>query len=230
MPLMRLAAPPMAVIQEADAPSPPVGVAPGDAPKPAATAAATKPAVTPDLNAVLIGYAAVLIGAIGGILLWKWRDPATFTPGSGISVFAPLYILAQAIERFLEPFSNLLNAAAPDSEKPKKRKDEALEMVHLALVGNRLDEAAKWQRVVDRIRRNTAVIAWGLASLLAMLLSGLFGLFLLRLIGFTSVPEEVDIVITGLAVGSGTKPLHDLISNLQQSKEQKQDPPEKQAA
>jgi hypothetical protein len=37
-------------------------------------------------------------------------------------------------------------------------------------------------------------------------------------------------VISGLAVGSGTKPLHDLISSLQKAKEEREDPPERQAA
>ena len=91
-------------------------------------------------------------------------------------------------------------------------------------------DKARVQAVVDKIRRNTAVIAWGIASFLGIVLCGLFGLYMLRLVGFTSVPKQVDLVISGLAVGSGTKPLHDLIANVQQAKEQKQDPPEKQAS
>jgi hypothetical protein len=110
------------------------------------------------------------------------------------------------------------------------KKPEAMEQVQSAIVYRDAAKAAAWQRVVDRIRRNTAVIAWGLASLLGMVLCGLFGLFMLRLIGFPDVPKEVDIVISGLAVGSGTKPLHDLISNIQKAKETKEDPTEKKAA
>jgi hypothetical protein len=193
--------------------------------------AASKPAVSADVGAVLLGYGLVVVGAAVGILLWKWRDPASFTPGDGISVFAPLYILAQAIERFIEPFSTYLGEAAPDDTPAnKKRKAEALDEVNKAIVRGQAATAAQWQRVVDRIRRNTAVIAWGLASFLGMTLCGLFGLFMLRLVGFTGVPEEADIVISGLAVGSGTKPLHDLISNMQKAKESKEDPPEKTAS
>jgi hypothetical protein len=208
------------------------GPAPPAEPGTTPAKAAAKPAVTPDVGAVLIAYGGLVIGAAAGILLWHWRDPAVFQPGTGISVFAPLYILAQSIERFIEPFSNLLGAASPDDAGggESKKKSEALEAVSLAIVSNDLAAAAKWQRVVDRIRRNTAVIAWGIASAIGMVLCGLFGLLMLRMVGFAGVPEEVDIVISGLAVGSGTKPLHDLISNLQQSKEQKEDPPEKQAA
>ena len=45
-------------------------------------------------------------------------------------------------------------------------------------------------------------------------------------IGFPGMPAQVDMLVTGLAIGSGTKPLHDLISSLQKSKENREDPPE----
>jgi hypothetical protein len=38
----------------------------------------------------------------------------------------------------------------------------------------------------------------------------------------------IDILITGLAIGGGTKPLHDLISNLQAAKVSKKDPSQTQ--
>ena len=63
------------------------------------------------------------------------RDPASFTPGDGISVFAPLYIFAQAIERFIEPFSSYLGSAAPDdNQTSKKKKADALHEVNKAIV------------------------------------------------------------------------------------------------
>ncbi len=111
-----------------------------------------------------------------------------------------------------------------------KRKAEALELLNNCVADKDAETAAVWARVVDKIRRDSAVVAWGVASFLGIVLCGLFGLYMLRLIGFTAVPKQVDIVISGLAVGSGTKPLHDLISNLQKAKEQREDPPEKKAA
>jgi hypothetical protein len=197
-----------------------------------------EPAVTADVSAILLGYALIGVGIAVGIGLWALRDPGTFTPGEGISVFAPLYILAQGIERFIEPFSSYLGSASPDKDKAgttaegagKKRKPEALKLLNQAVADRDAPSAAAWSRVVDRIRRNTAVIAWGLASFLGIALCGLFGIYLLRLVGFTAVPYQVDIAISGLAVGSGTKPLHDLISNVQKAKEQREDPPQKKAA
>jgi hypothetical protein len=203
--------------------------------------AASEPAVTADVEAVLIGYAIVVIGALVAIWLWSWRDPKDFTPGEGISVFAPLYILAQAIERLIEPFATYLGKASPEETPPgtpttgggvtgRKSKPDAQWLLNQAVAAGNAPAAAIWSRVVDKIRRNTAVITWTLASALAMVFCGLFGLYLLRLVGFTDVPRQVDIIISGLAVGSGTKPLHDLISNVQKAKEQKEDPPEKKAA
>jgi hypothetical protein len=195
-------------------------------------AAASEPAINADVGAVLIAYGLVLAGIGVGIGLWAWRDPSSFTPGDGISVFAPLYILAQAIERFIEPFSSYLGSAKPDDQADgdKKKKPEAVKLLNEAIVDRDAVGAAKWARVVDKIRRNTAVIAWGIASFLGTVLCGLFGLYMLRLVGFTAVPKQIDIAISGLAVGSGTKPLHDLIGNIQKTKEQKDDPPQKKAA
>jgi hypothetical protein len=191
---------------------------------------AAPPAATAGPIAVLIGYLAVAAGALLGILLWRWNDPQPFTPAEGISVFAPLYIVTQAIERFIEPFSTYLGAAKPEGETKNIRQPEAMEAVYSAIKAGEPDVAAKRQWLVDRIRRNKAVIAWGLACFLGMTLCGLFGIFFLRLAGFAGVPEEIDIIVSGIAVGSGTKPLHDLISNMQKAKEQKDDPPEKKAA
>jgi uncharacterized membrane protein YfcA len=62
-----------------------------------------------------------------------------------------------------------------------------------------------------------ALNMWAAACFLAMLASGAFGVFMLHAVGVTSVRPAVDIAITGLAIGSGTKPLHDLISKFEKS-------------
>ncbi|SRR5581483_1274366 len=58
---------------------------------------------------------------------------------------------------------------------------------------------------------------WAVSCFLAMMASGAFGVFLLHAVGVTSVRPAVDIAITGLAIGSGAKPLHDLISWFEKS-------------
>jgi hypothetical protein len=71
-----------------------------------------------------------------------------------------------------------------------------------------------------------------------MAVSAALGLYLLHAVGLPEgswrggpfsaqgLRRWVDLLVTGLAVGGGTKPLHDLISNLQASKEAKKDPPQ----
>ncbi len=39
-------------------------------------------------------------------------------------------------------------------------------------------------------------------------------------------PFWADLLVTGLVVGAGTKPLHDLVSNIERGKDDKKDPPQ----
>jgi hypothetical protein len=84
-------------------------------------------------------------------------------------------------------------------------------------------QTAVWQEVVDQIRRNASTL-WAVASMIGMMVAGWLGLGLLEAVNAPDVPRELDIIVTGLVLGAGTKPLHDLISNVQASKEKKQNP------
>lgn len=66
-----------------------------------------------------------------------------------------------------------------------------------------------------RLRPRRAAICLGLASALAMVACGFFGLGLLHAFGDTGAPRYVDVVVTGLGIGAATKPLHDLILGLE---------------
>jgi hypothetical protein len=63
-----------------------------------------------------------------------------------------------------------------------------------------------------------------IAALLAMLSAGYTGFLVLHVIGLSAVAPWADVLITGLAIGGGTKPLHDLIANLREGKVSKQAP------
>jgi hypothetical protein len=104
-------------------------------------------------------------------------------------------------------------------------------------------KAAEAQNAFHRSQSIRAVLMWATASVLAMLLCAALGVFLLRSVetpsatGATSTstsapssrpvpsgpspakdPNRVlDLLVTGLVVGAGTKPLHDLISQIQTS-------------
>src|SRR5204862_2075564 len=111
-------------------------------------------------------------------------------PGADISLFAPLYILAQGIERVLEPFTSVFGKTDGSTKNDAANERDA------QLAQGNLTEAAAAQALVNRIRRNRAVITWGLASFLAMVACGAFGIRLLAYARF-DVPPFWDIVITG---------------------------------
>lgn len=66
-----------------------------------------------------------------------------------------------------------------------------------------------------RLRPRRAAICLGLASALAMVACGFFGIGLLHAFGDTGAPRYADVVVTGLGIGAATKPLHDLILGLE---------------
>ena len=118
---------------------------------------------------------------------------STYRIDSEWSAFAGLFILALAIERVLEPFSRKLG---PDSTQPqyKGAGDKAM------------------------CRRLTAVVAWGVATGLAFLLCAQLNITLLQAVranGSGQPPFWADLLVTGLVVGAGTKPLHDLVCTIE---------------
>jgi len=164
---------------------------------------------------IIWGYVVAGVGLLIGYGLWRWLKPHGFQPAPGISVFALLYIFAQAIERMLEPFSSYVGAAKVNGQKVSKT--AALNALATG------DPTPEKKAAVDQARRARGVVLWGFASALGMIGSGACGVFLLRTAGVTGARPIFDILVTGLAIGSGTKPLHDLISNVQKSKEGKED-------
>lgn len=170
--------------------------------------------------------------AIGfGISVWLQR-PA-FAPLAGFNTFAVMYVVAQAIERLEDPFvpflgrakiaSNDKSGGASTVGQRKAIADRDKAVVAAINDPSKAATAANAQRTVDQVRANLTLLMWGTSSALAMIASGWFGLYLLKDIGVVSVPLWVDSAVTGLAIGAGTKPLHDLISNMSANKT-KQDP------
>lgn len=94
------------------------------------------------------------------------------------------------------------------------------------------NEAAAAQTAHHRSQSARAVLMWATASVLAMLVCASLGIFLLRSVEApgpakttaSSAPSPardpnrvLDLLVTGLVVGAGTKPLHDLITQIQTS-------------
>jgi hypothetical protein len=204
-----------------------IGGAPAAVETTNATAEETK---GPDTVWVIAAYGLVVGSAALAWLLYKLIDPAAPVVAPGLSALAPIYILAQGIERLLEPFSKLLGSTTDDAgartskEQARTQRDAAFATLVTSPSSELAVAAASAQAVLERIRRNTVVIAWALATGIAMFACGAFGIRLLTTLGFDA-PAFWDIAITGLAVGSGTKPLHDLISNLQKARDGRSNPP-----
>ena len=77
-----------------------------------------------------------------------------------------------------------------------------------------------FQKIDAKSKRNTVVVTWGLASGLGCLACAVLGVGLLTAVmraGSSTPPPALDVLVSGLVVGAGTKPLHDLISNIQLS-------------
>ncbi len=68
-------------------------------------------------------------------------------------------------------------------------------------------------------KANRAVIFPAVAFILAVLLAEWMGLFYVQAVGVTDLSKNVDVIITGLAIGGGTKPLHDGIKRIEKAKE-----------
>jgi hypothetical protein len=73
-----------------------------------------------------------------------------------------------------------------------------------------LDGVAK----AAQIKADRATVMLGAATVLGVIGSCVFGLFFLKTIGM-QVNHTVDAFATGVTIGAGTKPLHDLISLIQ---------------
>jgi hypothetical protein len=79
---------------------------------------------------------------------------------------------------------------------------------------------ADTQHNLDQYRANLTGITFGISAGLAMAVCGYAGIFLLNTVGIATAPW-LDLLVTGLVIAGGTKPLHDLISNISSSTQSK---------
>jgi hypothetical protein len=67
-------------------------------------------------------------------------------------------------------------------------------------------------------KADRAMIVGALATLLGIVLSLALGLRFLSAVQVQSPPRWLDVFVTGLVIGGGTKPLHDLIATIQRTR------------
>jgi hypothetical protein len=168
---------------------------------------------------VLGAFLLVAIGTGAAYSLNRWGNNATpFQIGNQISAYAALIVFAGAVERILEPFSNLL----PGS-RARSRYESAVAALANGHPATSLTEVATAKAKLDRALANRTVLMWGLATGVAAVVSAAGGFYVLHMIAaqnwVSQIPTWVDALVTGLVVGTGTKPLHDLITKAQTAKE-----------
>jgi hypothetical protein len=205
----------------------PVMAAPGaPAPVPEPTvAAASSMAAPPSLMVIVGSFVAIAIALVIAYFLSKSWDKdfdKAAAAAAGLNVFALFYVVAQAIERLLEPISNFIYSAVPTTNQ----RDQKVAAFLSAPQGNTARQAADAQAALDTVRANRAVIFWAMATIISMGASAWFKLYFLHLVGITSIGRVPELLATGLIIGSGTKPLHDLISRIQKSSTNASDPAE----
>jgi len=189
----------------------------------------------PDTRYRYVPVGFLLAGVLAGGLLTELIEPRPFTPVEGVGAFAVFYVAAQALERTFELLRMIFPAAtsglkgetkAELSSKAKLSRAAALmalpDSTNPQVARQKAQEAADDKAKEDKAEATTSRIAWGVNSFLAALLSGWLGLYLLDYIGLTDTPIPLDIAVTSLVIGGGTKPLHDLIKNLEKAKQEKQ--------
>lgn len=209
--------------------------------KTGATSENVKLGETGSLRITVVCFAAVVAAAI-----WSYRNAldADLAPirinTEGFAVFGAMYVVAQAIERFLEPFSRwIANPAEAKADVRRQRFATLLlhQSVEADLVVNppRADAPTDLQKALEAQveveeqslvklrakRQNRATVLWAIGSSIALLACSVFGLGIIQAMSLsvlTDKQQALDVVITGLAVGAGTKPLHDLISRIEKSK------------
>jgi hypothetical protein len=191
------------------------------------------PDSSPTKIRIALSYLIVVAAAALGWLIYTKTDPQQLVvDASGFSVFAPLYIVAQAIERFLEPLASRWNSTTDKKLELKSARSHRARLEALPAgdpnAGLANLEAADQAIVAAELalakaKAQRAIPLWAAASALGLVVCSLLGLGLIEATATTRPESEyirtLDVLLTGLAVGAGTKPLHDLISRIEKAKD-----------
>jgi hypothetical protein len=206
----------------------PVHAVPVQAPSPAQSgdpgAAAAVPSQPASFGAIVGAFALVALGAAGSWVMWQsGHRTAPIQMQDTTTLFAVLFAFATAVERLLEPFSRFM----PGQNGKAEVELAIAAMANQGHTYESLTRVAAAKARMERGRSSRALVTWGFATALATVGSSAGGFYLLHSIagtGWNGIQTWVDAIVTGIVVGSGTKPLHDVISRMQKAKESAEDP------
>jgi hypothetical protein len=186
---------------------------PPDGGPPADPAAAAVPTLPAHPLAVIAGLGLAVWGGLAAMGVNNMVAPPVFRVDNQMSAFGALFAAAAAVERVLEPITRWM----PGRKSQQKYEQSLADMANG--VPGAMHAAATSKAQVERDRSSRGVIMWGLATAVATIISSAGGFYLLHVLSadpnWDAVPRWVDALITGLVVGSGTKPLHDLVTRAQ---------------
>jgi hypothetical protein len=170
----------------------------------------------------------MLMVAATTALMWvaygHWIRPSVIQIKTGYVPFAGLIVVTLSLERLLEPLSKVLmpkdsSTASPKRTAARSKAQAQAAAADPAMAGTdvqlRTRQAAIDQAAADARRTERAIIFWAIASTCGLGISGGFGFFLLQSIASNHVNTVLDLAVTGLAIGAGTKPVHDLLTSIQ---------------
>jgi hypothetical protein len=165
------------------------------------------------------------IAGVGAFLAWnihQFGAPPVFRIGDTMSTFGALFVFSAATERVLEPFSRWM-----PGRTELERYERAVADLENGVPGA-MNAAAHYKAAVDSARASRGILMWGIATFAATIFSASAGFYLLRMLSdnpsWNGVAPWTDALITGLVVGSGTKPVHDVIQRFQNSATSPQTP------
>jgi len=157
-----------------------------------------KPDKTPNRGIYFWGVISLIVAIVWIIIASFFNVKSVLilpiTTITGVSIYAVIYLIAQVDERLVELFSNLPIFGGRDKDcKDEKDKSNC--------------EAQKSAR---------AVSLWLLATAIGMILcfhtTGLFTLVGMKFNLTEAWAMYPDVILSGILIGSGTKPLHDVIN------------------
>lgn len=191
------------------------------------TAPISASAAEPATGWPLVGFSVAAV-AVATVIMWAiysyWIKPTPIQIKTGYVPFAGLIVVTTALERLLQPLSQKLLPNDASDGSPAKQAAASASAAHqaaadsgtlAAAVQSKVQKAADDQAKADARRTARAIIFWAIASVCGLIISGGFGFFLLQSVASNHVNSFLDLAVTGLAIGAGTKPVHDLITSIQ---------------
>lgn len=159
-------------------------------------------------------------GAGGGQGIAPAEPTAAPAPGSGDDVSAA--ISAQAVAGVLLVGGAIVAWLMEEDQGAFTPKDGFVLLTGFYIAAQAIErvlELLPGGSGTKQAKANRAVIFGALGFVLAVLIAEWLGLYLVTAVGVGSVDLSLDVIITALAIGGGTKPLHDGIKRIEKAKE-----------